>query len=146
MTSRACRPSRATRPRRRSSRPIRPATSTSIAGQRNRTIKEATVKRFHYDDHNQRRRHLADFIDAYNFGRHLKTLRGLTPYKFICRIWTSQPEQFILNPIHQMPGLNTVARRFAANAHHIGCKQRLEPAGMLRFAFDLMNQIKSKTL
>jgi hypothetical protein len=37
-------------------------------------------------------------------------------------------------------------KRFAANAHHIGCKPRLEPAGMLRFAFDLMNQIKSKTL
>ena len=32
----------------------------------NRTIKEATVKRFHYDDHDQLRRHLQDFIDAYN--------------------------------------------------------------------------------
>src|SRR3954452_12405438 len=35
----------------------------------NRTIKDATVKRYHYDDHNQLRRHLADFVDAYNFGR-----------------------------------------------------------------------------
>ncbi len=50
----------------------------------NRTITEATVKRFHYDDHAQLRRHLADFIDAYNFGRRLKTLKGLTPYEFIC--------------------------------------------------------------
>ena len=33
----------------------------------NRTIKEATVKRFHYDDHNQLRQHMADFISAYNF-------------------------------------------------------------------------------
>ena len=38
------------------------------------------MKRFHYDDHNQLRRQLADLIDAYNFGRRLKTLRGLTPY------------------------------------------------------------------
>jgi transposase-like protein len=38
----------------------------------NRTIKEATVKRFHYDDHQQLKKHLADFIDAYNFGRRLK--------------------------------------------------------------------------
>ncbi len=47
----------------------------------NRTIKEATVKRFHYDNHDQLRRHLADFVAAYNFARRLKTLRGLTPYE-----------------------------------------------------------------
>jgi len=35
----------------------------------NRTIKEATVKRFHYDDHRQFKTHLADFVAAYNFGR-----------------------------------------------------------------------------
>ena len=46
----------------------------------NRTIKEATVKRFHYDDHDQLRQHLANFISACNFGRRLKTLKGLTPY------------------------------------------------------------------
>ena len=73
----------------------------------NRTIKDATVKRFHYDSHDQLRQHLKDFIDAYNFGRRLKTLKGLTPYDFICKQWTSEPERFTLNPIHQMPGLNT---------------------------------------
>ena len=39
----------------------------------NRTIKEAIVQR-HYDDHHQLRRHLDDFVAAYNFGRRLKTL------------------------------------------------------------------------
>src|SRR5690554_5303105 len=73
----------------------------------NRTIKEATVKRFHYDHHDQLRSHLADFVAAYNFGRRLKTLKGLTPYEFICKCWTTEPERFRLNPIHQMPGLNT---------------------------------------
>ena len=73
----------------------------------NRTIKDATVKRFHYDDHSQLRTHLADFMAAYNFARRLKTLGGLTPYEYICKIWTSEPDRFILNPIHQMPGLNT---------------------------------------
>ena len=73
----------------------------------NRTIKDATVKRFHYDDHDQLRTHLADFMAAYNFARRLKTLGGLTPYEYICKIWTSEPDRFILNPIHQMPGLNT---------------------------------------
>lgn len=74
----------------------------------NRTIKDATVKRFHYDDHAQSRSHLEDFIAAYNFGRRVKTLRGLTPYEFICKQWTNQPERFTLNPIHQMPGPNTL--------------------------------------
>jgi len=73
----------------------------------NRTIKDATVKRFHYDDHSQLRTHLADFMAAYNFARRLKTLGGLTPYEYICKIWTSEPDRFILNPIHQMLGLNT---------------------------------------
>jgi transposase InsO family protein len=71
----------------------------------NRTIKDATVKRFHYDDHDQLR-HMANFIDVYNFGRWLKTLRGLTPYEFICKICTTEPERFKVNPIHQLPGLN----------------------------------------
>jgi transposase InsO family protein len=73
----------------------------------NRTIKEATVKRYHYDRHQQLETHLAHFIAAYNFARRLKTLKGLTPYEFICRLWTKEPERFKLNPIHQMPGLNT---------------------------------------
>lgn len=73
----------------------------------NRTIKDATVRRFHYDSHDQLRRHLDDFVAAYNFARRLKRLRGLTPYEFICKTWADQPERFTLNPNHQMPGLNT---------------------------------------
>jgi hypothetical protein len=73
----------------------------------NRTIKEAAVKRYHYDDHGQLRAHLENFVSAYNFGRRLKTLKGLTPYEFICKAWQTEPQRFILNPLHQMPGLNT---------------------------------------
>jgi transposase InsO family protein len=73
----------------------------------NRTIKEATVKRYHYDNHRQLETHLADFIDAYNYGRRLKTLKGLTPYEYICKTWTKEPGRFKIDPIHQMPGLNT---------------------------------------
>jgi transposase InsO family protein len=69
----------------------------------NRTIKDATVRRFYYENHNQLRQHLADFVAAYNFGRRLK---GLTPYEFICKAWASQPERFTLDPLHQIPGLN----------------------------------------
>ena len=73
----------------------------------NRTLKDATVKRFHYETHDQLRSHLADFIGAYNFGRRLKTLKGLTPYEAICKTWSSDPGRFTLDPLHQMPGLNT---------------------------------------
>jgi transposase InsO family protein len=72
----------------------------------NRTLKEATVRRFHYETHDQLRSHLTDFVNAYNFGRRLKTLKGLTPYEAICKSWTAEPERFTLNPLHQMPGLN----------------------------------------
>jgi hypothetical protein len=43
----------------------------------NRTIKEATVKRFYYETHDHLRQHLADFVAADNFARRLKTLRAL---------------------------------------------------------------------
>ncbi len=72
----------------------------------NRTIKDATVKRYHYESHDQLRSHLADFLDAYNFACRLTALSGLTPYEYICKNWTSEPDRFILNPIHQMPGLS----------------------------------------
>jgi len=49
---------------------------------------------------------LADFVNACNFGRRLKTLKGLTPYEAICKEWANQPDRFTLNPLHQMPGLN----------------------------------------
>ncbi len=57
----------------------------------NRTIKDATVRRYHYDSHDQLRAHLQLFLDAYNYGRRLKTLRGLTPYEFVCKAWTKSP-------------------------------------------------------
>src|SRR6202047_3783972 len=73
----------------------------------NRTIKEATVQRYHYDRHAELENHLIDFINAYNYGRRLKTLKGLTPYEYICKVWTSQKERFTLDPLQQMLGLNT---------------------------------------
>ena len=51
----------------------------------NRTIKDATVRRYHYDGHEQLREHLEDFLAAYNFARRLKTIGGLTPCEFICK-------------------------------------------------------------
>ncbi len=87
-------------------KPNHPRTNGQVE-RMNRTIKDATVKRFHYESHDQLRAHLADFMAAYNFARRMKTLGGLTPYEYICKIWPSDPDRFIVDPIHQMPGLNS---------------------------------------
>ncbi|CAN7725510.1 integrase core domain-containing protein [Aminobacter sp. LjRoot7] len=73
----------------------------------NRTLKEATVRRYHYETHRQLEDHLAAFLDGYNFARRLKTLRGLTPYEAICTAWANQPDRFRLDPVHLTSGLNT---------------------------------------
>jgi transposase InsO family protein len=73
----------------------------------NRTLKEATVRRYHYESHRQLEDHLAAFLDAYNFARRLKTLRGLTPYEAICKAWAETPKCFRLDPVHLTSGLNT---------------------------------------
>jgi transposase InsO family protein len=66
----------------------------------NRTIKEATVKRYFYDDHEQLRRHLDLFVDTYNHARRLKTLKGLTPAQFIWKEWQAKPQLFYEEPCH----------------------------------------------
>lgn len=72
----------------------------------NRTLKEATIRRYHYDRHDQLREHLAAFLNAYNFAKRLKTLRGLTPYETICNAWAEQPKRFRYDPTHLTSGLN----------------------------------------
>ena len=59
----------------------------------NRTIKEATVQRYLCDSDEELGRHLDDFFDAYNFGSRLK---GPTPYEFLLKKWTSEPNRFSL--------------------------------------------------
>jgi hypothetical protein len=66
------------------------------------TIKDATVKRYHYDRHDQ----LQLCIDAYHHAHRLKTLHGLTPYAYIGKIWTPQPHRFKLNPVPHIRRLN----------------------------------------
>jgi hypothetical protein len=72
----------------------------------NRTLKDATVRRYHYQTHRQLTEHLTAFLDAYNFAKRLKTLRGLTPYEAICKAWADQPQRFRYDPAHLTSGLN----------------------------------------
>lgn len=74
----------------------------------NRTSKDATVKRYDYASHDQFKAPLHSFLMAYNFARRLKTLKGLTPYEYICKRWTTEPARFIANPFQHTVGLNTL--------------------------------------
>jgi hypothetical protein len=64
----------------------------------NRTLKETTVKRYHYDTHRQLKDHLAAPLNAYYFAKRLKPLQGLTPYEPICKAWADEPERFECDP------------------------------------------------
>ena len=73
----------------------------------NRTLKEATVKKYYYQTHQHLKEHLHAFLMAYNFAKRLKMLRGLTPYEYICQCWHKEPERFTINPGHHTLGLNS---------------------------------------
>ncbi len=107
---------------------------TNGQGERmNRTVKDATVKRYPYETHEQLRAHPQLFVDASNHARRLKTLRGLTPYEDVLQVWTKEPERFRLDPSHHIPGpyiqaRNTPARVGAAEA----ARFRAPPPGRAR--------------
>jgi transposase InsO family protein len=73
----------------------------------NRTVKDATIKAFHYPDFNALKAHVLAFVTAYNFAKHLKALKWRTPFQAICDARTKSPSIFKINPHHLIPGPNT---------------------------------------
>ncbi len=73
----------------------------------NRTIKDATIKIFHYDTIAQFKQHLHDFLMAFNFTKKLKALRYKSPYEKIIACWAENPSAFYKNPHHFIVGLNS---------------------------------------
>ena len=73
----------------------------------NRTIKDATIKAFHYADPDHLKAHVLAFVSASNFAKHLKALRWKTPFEAICKAWADTPDIFKLNPHHLIPKPNT---------------------------------------
>ena len=67
-------------------KPAHPWTNGQVE-RMNRTLKEVTIKRFHYETADQLNTHLQNFLLAYNFAKRLKRLKGMTPYEFICAEW-----------------------------------------------------------
>ena len=72
----------------------------------NRTLKEATVKKYHYISHNKLKEHLHSFLMAYNHAKRLKAIKGKTPYEFIIDVFTKEHKLFRINPYQNNVGLN----------------------------------------
>lgn len=72
-----------------------------------RTIKNATVKSLLYASINELRRHIRDWLMAYNFAKQIKALKFRTPYEAIEKLWKSKPDLFITKPNHHILGLNS---------------------------------------
>ena len=70
----------------------------------NRTVKDATIKAFHYPDLDALKAHVLAFVTAYNFAKHLKALRWRTPFQAVCDAWKADPSAFKINPHHLIPG------------------------------------------
>jgi transposase InsO family protein len=73
----------------------------------NRTLQHVTVQQDSYRTHQPLKDHLQAFLMADNFAKRLKTLRGLTPYEYICQCWQQEPDRLTINPYHHTLGLNT---------------------------------------
>jgi transposase InsO family protein len=84
-------------------RPYHPWTNGQ-AERMNRTVKDATIKVFHYPDLESLKAHILAFVMAYNFAKHLKRLQWRTPFQAICEAWAKDPAPFKINPHHLIPG------------------------------------------
>jgi hypothetical protein len=71
------------------------------------TIKDATVKSFHYASIIDLRRHVRDWLLAYNYAKQLKALRFKTPFEAIRQLSDKKPEIFNRTPSYDMLGPNT---------------------------------------
>ncbi len=73
----------------------------------NRSVKEATIKVFHYPNLDALKAHILAFVRACNFAKHLKALRWRTPFQAMCDAWIADPSVFRINPHHLIPGPHT---------------------------------------
>ena len=81
-----------------------PPWTNGQAERMNRTVKDATVKVFHYETLENLSAPVQAFIMAHNFAKSLKRLRWRTPFQAICEAWAKDPTPFKINPHYLIPG------------------------------------------
>ncbi len=72
----------------------------------NKTIKDATIKMFQYENIMQFKLNLYDFLNFYNCSKKLKALKQKTPLEFLKEKFKIKPKLFKKNPDHFCVGLN----------------------------------------
>lgn len=63
-----------------------------------------SIDHFAYGNQADLELYLSHFLTSFNYTRRLKCLRGLAPYRFICKIWEAQPDLFLADPYHANVG------------------------------------------
>src|SRR3546814_15081147 len=63
-----------------------------------RTIKEATVKSFHYASIQELRRHVSDCLSDYNLAKQLNHMTSRTPSETISELGKSKPDSIPAQP------------------------------------------------
>jgi transposase-like protein len=72
----------------------------------NKLLKNHTVKKYHYDNKEQLKKHLMSFLLYCNFQRPLKSLKYNSPYDIMLQKYKTNPKLFNQNPCHKLLGLN----------------------------------------
>ncbi len=70
----------------------------------NKLIKEATTKRFYYENFEQLKKHLMTLVLYYNHQRPLKSLKFKTPWALIEQCYNNDKRFFRENPNHKIVG------------------------------------------
>jgi transposase InsO family protein len=92
--------------RHRHTKPYTPKTNGQVE-RFNRTLKEATLKKYHYDNKDIMEKHINDFIIVYNCAKKLSAIKRMTPAQFCIKSYQENPKAFRKNPYHQIVGLNS---------------------------------------
>ena len=72
----------------------------------NKTLKDATLKMFQYDNIQQFKESLNHFLNYYNCSKKLSAIGRKSPYDFIKEKYKINPKIFTKNPLHHCVGLN----------------------------------------
>ena len=83
----------------------------------NRTLKEATVRRYHYETHRQLREHLEAFLNAYNFAKLAQDPEGAHSLRAHLQSVGSQPRRFRYDPTAPHFGTEQLAPSCSPSTH-----------------------------
>lgn len=64
----------------------------------NRTLKENTIKKYHYSSMEELQKHISLFLRAYNCAKRLRALTYKTPLEYLKNIFLNKPINFKRNP------------------------------------------------